>query len=243
MEVAMNTRSLLVGAYEQKRPYQRNLAIGFGISGAVHIITILTMVFFASLGNKPVQAPEYVINTIANMIPPPSLAQQQEQIKPMIPEHIIKPSIGIPTPVPDAEAPEDAQILNQDELANLAPIAPVVNLDANISVNVDKVVDELLPAPTDFVPFEEAPVWISYVHPKYPELAQRANIQGKVWVKALIDKEGKVRDAIISKASGANAGFEEAALEAATQMVWKPAISNGQPIAVWVTYSVEFNLH
>jgi TonB family protein len=238
----MSTRSILIGAYELKRPYQRNMAIGFGVSGAVHVIAILIMVFWASLANKPVEAPKYVINTIAKIIPPPSLSHQQDQIKVAVPEHVTKPSIGVPIPVPDTEALGETTILNQDELAKLAPLIPVANLDDNIKVDVDKVVDELLPAPTDFVPYEEAPVWISYVHPQYPELAQRANIQGKVWVKALVDKEGKVRDAIISKESGANAGFEEAALEAARQMVWKPAISNGQPIAVWVTYSVEFKL-
>jgi protein TonB len=80
------------------------------------------------------------------------------------------------------------------------------------------------------------------VTPKYPDLAQRANIEGTVWVKALVDKEGKVRDVIIVKNSGANAGFEEAAIDAAKQTVWKPAISNGQPIAVWVTYKVDFKL-
>jgi periplasmic protein TonB len=238
----MSTRSLLLGSYELKRTYQRNMAIGFGASGAVHVIAILLMVFFASLANKPVQAPEYIIKTKADLILPPSLSQQQEQIKVAVPEHIARPNVGIPTPVPDKEAPEEAQVQTQAELANLAPSAPVENLEGNINVDVNKVVDELLPTPDEFVPFEDAPVQITQVQPKYPELAQRANIQGTVWVKALVDKEGKVRDVLIAKDSGANAGFEEAAIDAAKQTVWKPAISNGQPIAVWVTYKVEFKL-
>lgn len=238
----MSTRSLLLGSYELKRTYQRNMAIGFGVSGAVHVVAILLMVIIASLANKPVAAPEYIIKSKADLILPPSLAQQQEQIKPMIPEHVAKPSLGVPMPVPDKEAPEEATMQTQEELANLAPTTPVENLEGNINVDVNRVVDELLPTPDEFVPFEEAPVQITSVQPKYPELAQRASIQGTVWVKALVDKEGKVRDAIIAKESGANAGFEEAAIEAAKQTVWKPAISNGQPIAVWVTYKVEFKL-
>jgi len=238
----MNTRSILIGAYELKRPYQRNMAIGFVISGAIHIIAVAMVVLISSGSNKPIQAPTYVITSKTDIITPPSLSQTQQQIKMAVQEHTIKPNVVELRPVPDDEAPEEVQVMNQDELANLAPVVPVENLDADIKVDVDKVVNELLPAPDVWVPYEEAPVWISYVHPKYPELAQRANIQGMVWVKALVDKEGKVRDAIISKESGANAGFEEAALEAARQMVWKPAISNGQPIAVWVSYSVEFKL-
>jgi TonB family protein len=238
----MSTRSLLLGSYELKSTYQKNMAIGFGVSGAVHIIVIVGILVFSSISNKPIKAPEYVINTKANLIVPPSLSQQQEQIKVLTPEHVAKPAVGLPTPVPDAEAPDQAKILNQDELANLAPAAPVANLDANINVDVNKVVDELLPSPDQFVPFQDAPVQVTTVQPKYPDLAQRANIEGVVWVKALVDKEGKVRDVIIVKPSGANAGFEEAAIDAAKQTVWKPAISNGQPIAVWVTYKVEFKL-
>ena len=238
----MSTRSLLLGSYELKRTYQRNMAIGFGVSGAAHVLGILLVILIASFANRQVEAPEYVIRTKADLIVPPSLANTQEEIKVAVPEHVAKPSVGVPTPVPDEEAPEESNIQTQEQLANLAPSAPVENLEGNVSVDVNKVVDELLPAPDQFVPFEEAPVQITSVQPIYPELAQKANITGTVWVKALVDKEGKVRNVLIVKDSGANAGFEEAAIEAAKQTVWKPAISNGQPIAVWVTYKVEFKL-
>ncbi len=238
----MSTRSLLLGSYELKRTYQRNMAIGFGVSGAAHVIGILLVILIASIANKPVEAPEYVIRTKADLIVPPSLSNTQQEIKVAVPEHVAKPSVGVPTPVPDEEAPEEANIQTQEQLANLAPSAPVENLEGNVSVDVNKVVDELLPTPDQFVPFEEAPVQITTVQPKYPELAQKANITGVVWVKALVDKEGKVRNVLIVKDSGANAGFEESAIEAAKETVWKPAISNGQPIAVWVTYKVEFRL-
>ncbi len=239
----MSTRSLLLGSLELKRTYQRNMAIGFGVSSGVHLIAILLVLLFSSMSNKPVSAPEYVIKTKADLIVPPSLSQQQEQLRVQTPERQARPSVGLPTPVPDEEAPEEeTEVQTQEELADLAPITPVENLEGDINVDVDRVVDELLPSPDQFVPFEEAPVQIEVVTPKYPDLAQRANIEGVVWVKALVDKEGSVRDVIIVKASGANAGFEEAAIDAAKQTVWKPAISNGQPIAVWVTYKVEFKL-
>lgn len=239
----MSTRSLLWGSYELKRTYQRNMAIGFGVSGAVHIIAILAVVLISSLGKGEIQAPEYtMIKSKADLIVPPSLAQNQEQIKVATQERQIKPAVGLPAPVPDEEAPEEADVMAQDELADLAPVVPVENLEGDINVDVDRVMDELLPTPDEFVPFEDAPVQVTTVMPKYPDLAQRANIEGTVWVKALVDKEGKVRDVIIVKPSGANAGFEEAAIEAAKQGVWKPAISNGQPIAVWVTYKIDFKL-
>jgi protein TonB len=97
-----------------------------------------------------------------------------------------------------------------------------------------------LPPPEEFVPYDELPVAIKEVQPEYPPLAKQAGIEGVVWVKALVDKSGKVRDAIIFKPSGASAGFEAAALRAAYQREYKPAISDGKPVAIWVTYPVRF---
>ena len=238
----MSTRSLLMGSLELKQTYQRNMAIGFGISGAAHILLIALVLLFSSLANKPVKAPEYVIRSKADLIAPPSLSQQVATPKVALPEHQVRPNVGVPKPVPDEEAPKETEVMSQNQLQELAPAMPVEDLGGNIKMDVNKVADELLPAPDQFVPFEVAPVQVNSVEPKYPDLARRAGIEGSVWIKALVDKEGKVRDAIIAKPSGANAGFEEAAIEAAKATVWKPAIANGQPIAVWVTYKVEFKL-
>jgi len=236
------SRSLLVGSYEIKRTYQKNMLLGFGISGGVHLVAMGLVIFFMSMGNKPVEAPSYVIRSKQELIVPPSLSQQQAQQKIATPERQIRPpAAAVPMPVPDEEAPTEVEMETQEELADLAPVNPLEDMGAT-DVDVDRVIEELLPSPDEFVPFEEAPVQVVSVTPKYPDLAQRANIEGTVWVKALVDKEGKVRNVIIVKNSGANAGFEEAAIAAAKETVWKPAISNGQPIAVWVTYKVEFKL-
>jgi protein TonB len=218
------------------------MALGFGISGGAHLLIIGLILLFMSMGNKPIEAPSYVIKSKQELIVPPSLSQQQAEQRIATPEHQIRPpASAVPTPVPDEEAPQEVEMETQAQLADLAPVSPMEDM-GSIDVDVDKVVEELLPSPDEFIPFEEAPVQVVSVTPKYPELAQRANIEGTVWVKALVDKEGKVRDVLIVKDSGANAGFEEAAIEAGKQTVWKPAISNGQPIAVWVTYKVDFKL-
>ena len=125
----------------------------------------------------------------------------------------------------------------------MAAPPPVMDLDevGDKDIVIENM-DELLPSPDEFVAYEEAPQKIEEITPKYPEMARRAGIEGVVWVNALVDKEGKVRDVIIVKDSGANAGFEEAAIEAAKETTWKPAISNGQPVALWVTYKIVFKL-
>jgi protein TonB len=240
----MNGRSLLLGSLELKRIYQKNMALGFGISAAAHLLIIGLIVLILAIGSgDKIVAPQIVIKSTQDLIVPPSLSQQQEQIAVKTPEREIRPSVGVPEPVPDEEAPEEVEIATQDELAEMAPVAPAEDLEElGVDMDVDGILDELLPTPDQFIPYEEAPVKVVDVTPTYPPLAQRAGVEGAVWINVLIDKEGKVRDVIVVKDSGANAGFEEAAVDAAYKCVWKPAIANGQPIALWITHKVEFKL-
>ena len=95
---------------------------------------------------------------------------------------------------------------------------------------------------TNFIAFDTPPVQVKAVQPEYPIDAMIAGIKGVVWVRVLIDTTGNVRDAVVIRDSGKNAGFEEASLNAAKKTKWKPAMADGKPIEVWVTYKVEYNL-
>ncbi len=112
----------------------------------------------------------------------------------------------------------------------------------NTGNDTAKVVDKKLPSPDDFIAYETAPVKLNEPVAAYPDSAMKAGIEGRVWVKVLIDKQGTVRDALIVKDSGKKVGFEESALTAAKQATWKPATQKGEPIAVWVSYEVKFAL-
>ena len=78
--------------------------------------------------------------------------------------------------------------------------------------------------------------------PEYPRLAQISGMEGVVWIKALVDIDGSVKDALILISSGSKAGFDEAALRAAYFNKYRPAIYNGRPVPTWVSYKVEFVL-
>jgi len=229
------------GAFELKRAYRKNMAIGFLAASALHLILIGGVVLIAHLTSKPPEAVgTIVLKTTADLGAPPTLSAKDIPIRVAAPERA-QPSVGVPTPVPDEEAPEDVEVATMDDLAAMAAPPPVMDLDdmGDKDIIIEDL-EELLPAADEFVAYEEAPQQVESVQPDYPEMARRAGIEGVVWVKALVDKEGKVRDVIILKESGANAGFEEAAIDAAMKTSWKPAISNGQPVAVWVSYKIDF---
>ncbi len=104
------------------------------------------------------------------------------------------------------------------------------------SVNGDK-----LPAIDEFVPVDVMPEMIKMVEPEFPVKSIKDEVEGIVWIKALVDKEGKVRDARVLKSSGVKA-MEDAALESAKKCEFKPAMQDGKPVATWVAYSVTFDL-
>jgi TonB family protein len=121
-----------------------------------------------------------------------------------------------------------------------APVVTAASSGEGDSVVVDIPLEEYFPTADEFVAVEEMPVEIRHEDPAYPEMAELTEKSGTVWVQARVDKEGRVRDARVLKPSGTNVGFEEAALEAAYKNLYRPAIQNGTPVAVWVSYKVEF---
>ena len=96
--------------------------------------------------------------------------------------------------------------------------------------------------PDNIVPVSEPPVQVKTVNPEYPIGALKDGVTGTVWLQVYIDTLGNVSNPTVIKDSGKNAGFEEAAIEAALKTRWKPAIYDGRPVAVKVTYKVDFNL-
>jgi len=98
------------------------------------------------------------------------------------------------------------------------------------------------PEPEEFVSVEMMPQMIYECTPDYPRLAAMAGWECFLWVKALVDIDGTVRETFILKSDCPEAGFEKAALAAAAKCRYKPAVQNGYPVPVWVAYKVEFVL-
>ena len=97
-----------------------------------------------------------------------------------------------------------------------------------------------------FVPHDKHPEPIGgYVsvqrNLKYPEVARKAGIEGRVIVWAKIDEQGKIMKMRVMTSLGPN-GCDEAAMTAISKTEWKPAMKDDQPITVWIAVPVEFRL-
>ena len=75
---------------------------------------------------------------------------------------------------------------------------------------------------------------------KYPEIAKRAGIEGKVFIQVFIDEDGNVVEAKVIK--GIGAGCDAAALDAVKQTKFTPGKQNGKPVKVQVSIPIVFKL-
>jgi len=98
---------------------------------------------------------------------------------------------------------------------------------------------EPLPGIDEFVPVDEPATMIESASPIYPKIARDAGLEGTVWIKALVDWDGNVVDAVVYKSCGLNI-LDQEALKAARRNKFKPAQQDGHPVATWVAYKVEF---
>ncbi len=84
------------------------------------------------------------------------------------------------------------------------------------------------------------PERINDVRPEYPEEAQKAGIQGTVWLKVTVDVDGEVVAA--SLLEGLGHGLDEAAIAAAKQLRFVPAKRDGVPVRATIKYHFDFTL-
>lgn len=99
--------------------------------------------------------------------------------------------------------------------------------------------DTSLPAIDDFVVADTMPSQLVARAPEYPAAAREAKIQGTVMVKALVDWNGSVRDAVVTQGVPE---LNDAALASVRTWTFKPATYRKRAIAVWVVVPVKFRL-
>lgn len=228
------------GSFELKAKYQRNFLFGtLATTSFVLLILAITWLVQQVGKEEAVSDAPVVIRTVADLGPPPTLARKPPQVQVNQPQ-VAAPRVGIPTPVADDEVmDEDVVLATREEMAEI--VAPEISTQAGDDIVVDIAEEDYLPSIDEFVPVEIIAEMIYYETPPYPRLAEQAGLEGLVWVKALVGSDGAVRDAVVYKSSG-TPSLDDAAIAAAPKCKFKPAIQNGRPVAMWVTYKVEFIL-
>jgi protein TonB len=79
------------------------------------------------------------------------------------------------------------------------------------------------------------------VSPTYPFRAKRRGVEGKVVVRFLVDKQGRVSQSTVVRADPEGV-FEQSALKAVRQWRFQPGTKDGRPVATWVQVPIRFEL-
>jgi protein TonB len=221
---------------ELKRNHQRYFAVALVVAAIIHLSLLGGYYGFNYFSSRDDSPPTQVVRIIkySEMGAPPSIAPN------VVPAVSIagpatKPTVGVPVPVPDAEVKSDQIFASQAEMNAVAPteVASV----GTAEIQVDLQVDEPPPA---FVPFEKEPTCIKRVEPIYPEIAQKAGLEGSVYAKLWITKDGKIKDVVIMKSDSEI--FNQAVIDAARQWLFTPAMMKNGPVAVWLAVPFNFTL-
>lgn len=225
------------GAVELKAVYQKYWSIALGIAVALHLLILGTYYLAEILGQEEPPPMNVRIMKYSDLGPPPSIANANIPPPIAVSAPVAKPTVGAPVPVPDAEVSAEQTLATQTEMSQtVAPIGEDAG-EGNFAVEI--LIEDDGP-PADFVAVEKEPQIVKKVEPKYPELAMRAGLEGKVWVKIWVDKEGKVKQVVVMKSDAEI--FNEPAVEAARQFVFTPAYMNNGPVSVWVSVPFKFRL-
>jgi len=235
VSVAASPQGIKYGAVELKEVYQKYWSIALGIAIVIHLVIVGTYYLTQIFGeDEPLGIVR--IKKYSELGPPPSITSANIPPPIAVNAPTVKPTIGAPVPVPDAEVSPEQTLATQTEMSQATPVGEATGGD--FAVEQDIIIDD--GPPEDFVPVEKMPQIIKQVKPEYPELAMRAGLEGKVWVKIWVDKEGKVRKVEIVKSDAEI--FNEPAIHAAKQFLFTPAYMNNGPVAVWVTQPFTFKL-
>jgi len=218
---------------EPRRMFRATLS-----SAALWLVVLGSLFVFLLAQPKTVEIVPRVILPFRELAPPPPLSSDAAPP----PQIAIAPAattavVGTPLPVPDVEAPVSQTIASQEEIANTA--GSVSGTGGDAIVVVDPTPMEELPKLGEYVYADELPVLVVDVQPVYPELARQAEVEGMIRVRVLVGKDGRVNDVHLDSSIPM---LDDAAIAAARKWVFKPALSNNRPVAVWIARELRFRL-
>lgn len=202
-----------------RRTYNKVLGICTAITFTLHTgVAVIFPTFEADASGRKKQ--QIIIETVD--IP------ETRQIKRPPPPP--RPAVPIETEsddVPDDVTIESTDLDFDDAMVDLPPPPPPGSEEEE---------EEIL----EFYMVEQKPELVHSVPPAYPEIARKAGLTGKVFLKFLVDKGGRVSNVSVLRGQEI---FRQAAIDAILQFKFKPAQQNDKPVAVWMTQPMSFRLN
>lgn len=260
-EIIFTGKNKAYGAYQLRKNYKKYLNLAMLIAVLVFVIGTTSPLIVKAL--KPKENFDELkrkrVVTITDLAPPPSIDEKKviEQVEAPPP---LKSTIKFLPPVvkPDDQV-TDEYVPTVEELHNVDPgtktqegsaagvdysLLEVQEPTATEAIVKEEVKEEA------FTYVEEMPSYpegqdelLRYIASNvvYPEIAKRAQVEGKVLVGFVVEKSGAITEVKVVK--GIGAGCDEEAVRVCKLMEkWRPGKQNGKPVRVRMVIPFQFKL-
>jgi len=165
----------------------------------------------------------------------------------------IPPSEHQQPPPPKVQAPQIIEVSDEE-------ITEEIEVDLDIEMTEDTKIEEVIYSDEEAMPEERADEIFTIVEEqpapvggmqafydfvsknlKYPSLASRSGIEGRVFVQFVVEKDGDLTDIQVVKGIGGGCD-EEAARVLALAPNWQPGKQRGEPVRVRMILPIMFKL-
>jgi protein TonB len=222
----------------------------FVVSLAIHVLVIGSVVAASLWFVEEVPEPPIPVQFYAAAPPPPpppppaapKAAPQKPQPKPTptTPQKVMAPTVipdVIPLPLAAPEPVETASEGVEGGVEGGVPGGVVGGVVGGTPGGTGSTIGAPLRVGGDV----KAPILKERIEPVYPEPARKARMQGVVILEAIITANGSVSDVKVLKS--VNPLLDAAAERAVSHWTYRPATLNGRAVSVYLTVTVNFQLH
>jgi protein TonB len=151
---------------------------------------------------------------------------------------MIETQIDEPKPV----APETPPVARTQPTVEVPPPeVPVIELPAETAISVPPAPVPVESSPAPAVGESTSLLVTRRIDPIYPPASRRADEQGNVRLRVLVDERGRPQDVQVAQSSGFSR-LDEAAVKAVKRWVFAPAMQDAVPVPTWTQVSVVFQL-
>jgi protein TonB len=153
---------------------------------------------------------------------------------------------------PDIPPPPEPRIIvakmEDEEIPDIEFVDTGLDVNKKVTTRPPEILDDANDETEDEPPFEfveKMPTPVGGIESiqkriNYPDYAVRIGLQGRVTVRAYVDKDGNVYKVEIQK--GIGGGCDEAAAEAVLNSKFHPGEQRGKPVKVMVSIPISFKL-
>jgi len=259
LNVVFKGRNQAYGAYELRKENPKNTNRALIIAIACFVFVLASPTIWNKIKGFIPKADEKVKITDVVLMPPPPLDKQKpppppakEPPKPKVdqvrfPPPVVKPDNEVREKDPPTEKQLEVADPGQKEQKGdpnqeVRIDEPVGNADVkNVTEATDNQVFTAVEIQPEYPGGEAGLAKFLQKNIRYPSIAKENNIQGKVYIQFVVERDGSLTDIKVIREPGSGTG-DEAVRVLKISPHWKPGVQNGKPVRVQFTLPVNFSL-